>query len=318
MATGPNEAIQGSLAEITDPQVRLLTTRFVRYLAQEDISTHPLGDLARHAADLIDFARVRPADEALVRTSGDNDSSDSALQVVTDDMPFLVDSVTNALGVAGLALHLVVHPQLVVRRDADGRLLEILDIDVDDARPAGTLAESWMWIEVAHNFRSDNLHGVENSVQDVLKDVRLAVRDWKAMRSRAVIVAEEIASAPPKGITEESVASTVDLLRWLADDNLTFLGYREYALQTIDGEDQIVPVEGTGLGILSAENHSTDEVSRSFATLPAGVRTLAREPKLLILTKANSRSVEEPVSGNVERMGFDGMGLPASAADGGD
>ena len=211
MATGPNEAIQGSLAEITEPQVRLLTTRFVRYLAEEDISTHPLGDLARHAADLIDFARVRPADEALVRTSGDNDSSDSALQVVTDDMPFLVDSVTNALGVAGLALHLVVHPQLVVRRDADGRLLEILDIDVDDARPEGTLAESWMWIEIEHDYTEGSAAALAENISGVLLDVRLAVRDWRAMRSRALIIAEEIsAHRPPQTAQRPAGAATTD------------------------------------------------------------------------------------------------------------
>lgn len=290
MASSPTSPTS-DVSAIEDAQARVLAARFYRDLADEDFPSHPVSAVETAAHSLIEAGRSRPADSAVVRlVASDETPFDSVLEVITDDMPFLVDSVSNALIAAGHVIHLVVHPQMVVRRDPAGLLLEVLDLDVDDPRPQDALAESWMWIEVAHNFRSDNLHGVENSVQDVLKDVRLAVRDWKAMRSRAVIVAEEIASAPPKGITEESVASTVDLLRWLADDNLTFLGYREYALQTIDGEDQIVPVEGTGLGILSAENHSTDEVSRSFATLPAGVRTLAREPKLLILTKANSRS----------------------------
>ena len=174
--------MQDSLAAIPDPQVRLLTTRFVRYLAQEDISTHPVDDLARHAAELIAFAQVRPADQALVRATGETDPSDSALQVVTDDMPFLVDSVTNALGVAGLALHLVVHPQLVVRRDADGRLVEIIDIDVDDVRPEGTLAESWMWIEMEHDYSEGSAATLETSISGVLLDVRLAVRDWLKRR----------------------------------------------------------------------------------------------------------------------------------------
>ena len=292
MATSPTQAMQDSLAAIPDPQVRLLTTRFVRYLAQEDISTHPVDDLARHAADLIALAQVRRADEALVRASGETDTSDSALQVVTDDMPFLVDSVTNALGVAGLALHLVVHPQLVVRRDDGGRLIEILDIDVDDVRPEGTLAESWMWIEMDHDYSEGSAATLAESISEVLLDVRLAVRDWRAMRSRALIIAEEISAHRPPGLAQEMVDEGVDLLRWLADDNLTFLGYREYSLEQLAGEDVLVPIDGTGLGILSPETREAAHpgVSQSFAALPPAVRALARKPELLVLSKANSRS----------------------------
>ena len=107
-------------------------------------------------------------------------------------MPFLVDSVTNAIGATGRAIHLVVHPQLVVRRDEAGRLVEILDIDVDDERPAGTIAESWMWIEMERDYDDDAAASLDRQIAGVLHDVRVAVRDWRAMRSRALILAEEI------------------------------------------------------------------------------------------------------------------------------
>jgi glutamate dehydrogenase len=281
------------LSGIGDPAVRVLCARFYRDLAEEDLPSHPLPVVENAVRGLLEAGAVRLPGNAVVRaTTPEGLQVDSALEVITDDMPFLVDSVTNVLLADHRAVHLVVHPQLVVRRDGDGLLIEVLDIDVDDARPADAVAESWMWIEVAHNFRSEDLRGIEAQIGSVLNDVRLAVRDWKAMRSRAVILAEEISAMPPHGISEESTESAVALLRWLADDNLTFLGYREYSLETLEGDDLLIPVTGTGLGILSAEKQAdlADTASRSFAALPAGVRTLAREPKLLILTKANARS----------------------------
>ena len=292
MSSSPSQ--QTPLESIPDPELRLLTSRFGRYLADEDLTAHPVDVLARDAALQLDFARVRPAGAALVRVvaTEDHAPNDCVLQIVTDDMPFLVDSVTNAIGSTGRAIHLVVHPQLVVRRDADGTLTEILDIDVDEERPAGTLAESWMWIEMERDYADADSAAVEAQISAVLRDVRVAVRDWRAMRSRALIIAEELTAFPPAGLPAAEVAEGVDLLRWLADDNLTFLGYREYDLKTVEGEDCLIPVDGSGLGILSmeADPQAHTMVSKSFASLPPAVRALARQPELLVLSKANSRS----------------------------
>jgi glutamate dehydrogenase len=293
VTTTPSHPGTPDLSGIEDPHVRVLCGRFYRDLADEDLAAHPLPIVEAAAQSMIEAGQVRLPGMTIVKgVSPQGLDVDSALEVITDDMPFLVDSTTNALTADSRAVHLVVHPQLVVRRGASGELLEILDIDVDEARPADALAESWMWIEIAHNFRSDDLTDVEQHVASVLRDVRLAVTDWKTMRSRAVILAEEISAAPPVGIHEEAVRSTADLLRWLAADNLTFLGYREYALTTREGVDVLVPVPGTGLGILNAEAHPDvpGAESLSFASLAPTVRELAKEPKPLILTKANSRS----------------------------
>ncbi len=294
MTSTPSPATREALSGIADPEVRLLTTRFTRYLADEDLTYRPVEFLARHAAELAEFARVRPAATALVRVA-DLDhapATDCVLQIVTDDMPFLVDSVTNAIGATGRGIHLVVHPQLVVRRDEAGRLIEILDIDVDDERPAGTIAESWMWIEMERDYGDDAAASLDRQIAGVLHDVRVAVRDWRAMRSRALIIAEEISAVPPVGIPQEEVDEGVDLLRWLADDNLTFLGYREYELKVVAGEDCLIPVDGSGLGILSMDMDPEEPtgMSKSFASLPPAVRALARQPELLVLSKANSRS----------------------------
>ena len=235
--------------------------------------------------------------------------SHTVVEVVTDDMPFLVDSVTNELSRQERAIHLVIHPQVVVRRDVTGKLLEILGtsnlVDAANASlpgaqlPPDALVESWMHVEVDRETDRADLKQIAADLRRVLSDVRESVEDWTKMRDAALRIADELATTPPP-LPEQEVGESWELLRWLADDHFTFLGYREYRLTsaTADGaeEDVLTAVPGTGLGILRSDPPlaCTDAdgrpLSPSFNRLPADARAKAREHKLLILTKANSRS----------------------------
>ncbi|MEY4136976.1 MAG: hypothetical protein RL205_1104, partial [Actinomycetota bacterium] len=211
--------------------------------------------------------------------------------VVTDDMPFLVDSVTNELVREGRSIHRVVHPQFAVRRDSNGVLLEVLDLDVDEPAATDALAESWMRIELHPELIAPPESITLESLARVLGDVRVSVEDWPAMRDAALEIAAGLVASPPVGIPAEDVVEGADLLRWLTDAHFTFLGYREYSLISWAGQDVLEPVAGSGLGILRIDNDSeTSSASASFAALPPAVRAKAREPHLLVLTKANSRS----------------------------
>jgi glutamate dehydrogenase len=129
------------------------------------------------------------------------------------------------------------------------------------------------------------LRDIERRLVDVLRDVRDAVEDWAKMREAAQRIADELHESPPN-LPPEEIADTWELLRWLIDEHFTFLGYREYSLQSHDGEDVLVTKPGSGLGLLRGDHAE----SASFSKLPPEVRAKARERQLLILTKANSRS----------------------------
>lgn len=284
-------AWRSALSEIPDHADRAFAARFYRFLSDEEMSGHDIRALVDDVQRMREWASVRAPGEALVRgwTPAIPGVGYAVIELVTDDMPFLVDSVTANLVHGGRNVHLIVHPQLAVKRDADGRLIEILDIDVDEA-PAGTLIESWMRIEVERDFVSDDLEPFVNSTRRVLADVRKAVTDWHPMRNQAERIARELLHHPPAGVDPHEVEETRALLEWLTDDNLTFLGYREYDLITVQGEDALRPIADSGLGILRQEHGDDDAVSLSFAILPASVRAKAREPHVLVLSKANSRS----------------------------
>ena len=238
-------------------------------------------------ADLIDWATVRMVGEVKVRAWTPESAHYSVVEIVTDDMPFLVDSVTAELSRQGRDIQLVAHPQLAVSR-VGGVLTQVHDLDVDEIR-SGMIAESWMHIHVDRDFVTDDLSTLVNGVKNVLSDVKKAVEDWAAMRTKAVEISGDLRRHAPQGINTAELDEAVSLLDWLTQDSFTFIGYREYRLIMVEGEDALEPIPQTGLGILrdSAENKVP---SKSFAILTPAVRAKARDKELLVLSKANSRS----------------------------
>jgi glutamate dehydrogenase len=274
-------------------QVRDLLNLYYQHVAPDDLVQRSAVDVYGAALSHHKLAAQRPQGTASVHvfTPSVDEHEWSAdghtvVEVVTDDMPFLVDTVTMALTNQERAIHVVIHPQIVVRRDVTGRLLELSDGErVDVEAGHDLLRESWMHIEIDRETDPSRLEAIQRSLADVLRDVREAVEDWGKMRDQARAIVAELASSPPP-LEAAEVEQARSLLEWLADDHFTFLGYREYHLDTTDGEDVLRAIPGTGLGIL----RSDQDMSPSFGKLPPAVRAKAREKRLMIITKANSRS----------------------------
>lgn len=274
--------------------------RYYLHTAPEDLSDRDPVDVFGAAVSHYRLAENRPQGTANVRvhtpTVEENGwtCSHSVVEVVTDDMPFLVDSVTNELTRQGRGIHVVIHPQFVVRRDVTGKLIEVLPTPATGMGdlPHDAHIESWIHVEIDRETDRADLKQITADLLRVLSDAREAVEDWGKMREAAIRLAEGLPDEPiPGDLPGPQVEEARELLRWLADDHFTFLGYREYQLR---GDDSLAAVPGTGLGILRADPHHSDQeshpVSPSFERLPADARAKAREHKLLVLTKANSRS----------------------------
>ena len=265
--------------------------RYYRGVAADDIVGRDPVDVFGAALSNRELACLRPQGTANVRVFTPTveehgwASGHTVVEVVTDDMPFLVDSVTSCLAQNGSSIHLVIHPQLAVRRTITGELVEVLEQSPPEPMPADALVESWMHVEIDRQTAAGSLDQVAKSLRRVLSDVREAVEDWPKLTDAALRTADEIAANPPP-VGDAEASEAWELLRWLADDHFTFLGYREYDLARQGEEDVLVARAGSGLGVLRSDQN----VSTSFASLPAEVRAKAREPRMLVLTKANSRS----------------------------
>ncbi|MBC9725481.1 NAD-glutamate dehydrogenase [Streptomyces sp. TRM68367] len=272
--------------------------RYYRHTAPEDLTDRDPVDVFGAAVSHYRLAENRPQGTANVRvhtpTVEENGwtCSHTVVEVVTDDMPFLVDSVTNELTRQGRGIHVVIHPLFIARRDVTGQLIEVLSDPEDGDRPHDAHTESWIHVEIDRETDRADLKQITADLLRVLSDAREAVEDWEKMRDAATRLADGLLEEPvPGDLPGPQVDEARELLRWLADDHFTFLGYREYELR---GDDSLAAVPGTGLGILRADPHHAGEdahpVSPSFERLPADARRKAREHKLLVLTKANSRA----------------------------
>ncbi|WP_219461850.1 NAD-glutamate dehydrogenase [Nonomuraea rhizosphaerae] len=260
---------------------------YYRHVAPEDLQDRNPVDVYGPAMSQRQLAEVRPQGRPVVRvytpTLDENgwDPGHSVVEIVTDDMPFLVDSVTMELARHDIGTYLVVHPQMRVRRDMTGKMLHRGHEDVTGMM----LVESWMHFEIDRQSDPEALRELEADLQRVLTDVRHAVEDFRKMRAQAVQTAEDLSANPPP-LEPAEVEDSLGLLRWLADGHFTFLGYREYRLERTDEGDALRAVPGAALGILRDDKIG----SESFSVLPPEVRAKAREKHLLIISKANSKA----------------------------
>jgi glutamate dehydrogenase len=263
-----------------------LVGRFWRFAPDEELIGFTAEEMYAAAIAHRELAAVRlPGELKLAITPPSGEQCHTVVQIVTDDMPFLVDSVIALLTAHQLQVHLLVHPLIVVRREPLGALGELAaDVEPDDAID-GDLVESWIRIEIDPVRREEAREQLTNEVRRVLTDVRDAVEDWPRMRQRSVVIADELAAARGSDtklpVPDKDVTDSIELLKWLAHDHFTFLGYREYRL---DG-DVLNAVPGTGLGILRG-----DSTPRQLSTMSPEAYQRALEKRLLVITKANSRA----------------------------
>ncbi|MFN0085177.1 MAG: NAD-glutamate dehydrogenase [Blastocatellia bacterium] len=280
-------------AELRATLERLIGDYF-RQTASEDILERRADDLYGAVLSHWNFARKRERGSPRVRVFNPSveehgwQSTHTIIEIVNDDMPFLVDSVTMEVNRHGLTLHLILHPILKVRRQEGGELTELLDEGGE-----GSIAESFMHVEVDRLVSPQQLSELAEDLLRVLGDVRLAVNDWQKMLAQVDVVLDEVENRPPPAISREESEEGAAFLRWLADNHFTFLGYRCYDLVEVNGDDALRIVPDSGLGILRKKIGKTTE---GPSVLPDNLRVFARLPRIVFITKANSRStVHRPV-----------------------
>lgn len=272
--------------------VRFFVERLYERLAPDDILGIQQENLYGSALSLYKFAALRAPNTAKVRAFSPTleehgwRTSHSVIEIVNDDMPFLVDSVTAALNQRGINVHLVIHPIFYEARDEQGQHVQFYP-QVAKGTQKG-VAESYMHLEVDEQSDPEILKEIETELQAVLEDVRVAVADWRTILDQAGTIAKKLKTSPPP-VDKEEVDEGRALLEWMVDNHFTFLGFREYTF-TGSGKSKAEnwePVEGSGLGILRSPKR---RIMTGKAEMSPEVREFLHRPELIIVTKANARS----------------------------
>ena len=282
-------------------EARTFAEAFYKRMEEDEYPHHGAEGWAAIATDMLAFARLRKPGAANVRVfnatqkSHGWDSPHTVLQIVNDDMPFLVDSVSMALAEMGVGVHVLGHPLVRFTRDRAGKVTAVGE----------GKHESLMLLEI-DRLPPEEMAQVEKRIRSVLDEVRAIVRDWSAMREKMLALADDMATRRMPA-DDEGRREAQEFLRWAAADHFTFFGYREYRVEK--GTGILAAVEDSGLGLLR-EGDTTPP--RNIKTLAAHYLPQGGSVDALILTKTNRRStVHRP--GNMDYIGvleFDAKGNP--------
>ena len=277
------------IAERCPPADAPLMQRYARlYFATspaEDLQRVPLEDLYGAALSHWRLAQGRaPGVPAIRIYNPDHEthgwrSTHSVVDVVTEDMPFLVDSLGTELVRHGHTIHCVLHPVIKVIRDEHRHITDVAPRDADASG-----AEAFMRFEVDRQPEEKSLCALRDDLLRVLGEVRAVVEDWPRMQQRLHEVIGALRSCT--AVSAEERDEAIAFLRWLDDHHFTFIGFRSYDLVTENGEDQLRTAPHSGLGIYRGEA----TYSHSFAAMPPERRALAHSAPLLITTKSTAKS----------------------------
>jgi glutamate dehydrogenase len=278
-------------------QVAAYLRAYYANVAAAELAMRDPAELAAAAIAHLEFARRRRG-RALVRVFNPTrrehgyGSIHTIVEMVGDDMPFLVDSIGLALSQSGASLHFLAHPVFAVSRDRAGKLRRVLARD-DSAAVGKQRLESFQHVEIDRMVDAAAMQQLARRIERNLADTRAACTDWHAMQ---VALREAAEGLPLEGTRYDprDVGESRALLAWMGNRHFTFLGYRESRLRGVPGRETLVPVEASGLGILRAGRPHPENTGR---ILPADIRRQSRSRDLVLVTKANIEST-------VHRPGF--------------
>ncbi|MEA3413438.1 MAG: NAD-glutamate dehydrogenase [Pseudomonadota bacterium] len=268
--------------------VRQFASRYFRRVPDEDIRSISPEDLYGGVLAHWGLAWRRHAGAAAIRVYNpvheENgwQSPHTVVEIVTDDMPFLVDSLSIVLIRHGLSIHLVIHPVVNTRRDRQDRIVDIPD---DAVSGVDVVAEALIRFEVDQISETSERDTLRRELGGVLADVRTVVEDWPAMRERMQSAIREIESRMATLPTpRDELLEDLAFLRWIDDHHFTYIGYRCFDLLRRNRDFSVRLEPGSGLGIFRGKP------SGETLTLPEKLRERALAPSLLILTKSINRS----------------------------
>ena len=227
----------------------------------------------------------------------------AVLEILNDNMPFLVDSVVGELSERGADIRLLVHPVFAVERNETGNLIAFKGTRKSEGR-----RESFIHIHIEGMADAARRVEIVRALEDVLADVRVCVQDWRSMLARVNEIAAELKANPPP-LPADEIAEAIEFLQWMAADNFTLLGARDYAFT--DSEYALEPEFETGLGLLRSPEMRLLVRGDQLVTITPEIREFLKEPRLLIMTKAAARSRVH------RRVPLDYIGIKRFDRDGG-
>jgi glutamate dehydrogenase len=261
-------------------------------LSKDELTGWEPVELARLVRSGVGFVALRAAQaaKARVRPLEAGGRRLTVIEIITDDMPFLLDSVLGEIQGRGLTVKLVAHPIFLIARDGDGKLASLESAEgqeaILDVQTGGQ--ERFIHIHTEGALSDEVCEELRRRLLAILAQVRSVVEDRRPMfeRMAEAIGAMKRAAAPSEDEIEEAAA----FLQWLLDGNFTFLGMREHAFVQRDKGQAREAIPGAGLGLLRDPERMAAQGPASLAESPPDARNFFFGSAPLLIAKTNFRS----------------------------
>ena len=205
------------------------------------------------------------------------------LDIITDDTPFLVDSISGALTDAGKPVSFFLNAIVDTVRDDTGRRIA-------DGRDI--LRESMIHAEMDPVVKESEIEELRSDLHKVLQDVHIAVADWESMRARLGACIAQLERARPAGIDRSDQREAVDFLKWLWDNRFAFLGVRHYAYNNSNGVSTFTHDPTADLGILrDSERRVLKSTYAADGHVSPAVEDFMQSNEPLLVAKTNAKSL---------------------------
>ncbi|MGO2088706.1 MAG: NAD-glutamate dehydrogenase [Oceanisphaera sp.] len=210
-------------------------------------------------------------------------SPHTIVEIITQDAPFLVDSVRMVLTRMGITAHFMLHQPMHLVRDKHGEIEQVLTgfESVEEQS-----IETTFLIEIDSLTDADTCQALSKELRSVVNEVLLVVADWQPMSQQLHRIIDELPQQTPQA-HPDNVEETLDFLNWVAEDRFTLLGYRRYHLSEVNNDHQLLPDVDTSLGLM--RNAPPSEALKLSSLAPIA-REAALNSNVLILTKTNHQS----------------------------
>lgn len=281
------------------PLVKQFIKQYYTDVSPEDLSARSLLDLYGAAISHWHYIFDRKPGECKVRVYNPNleqhgwQSTHTVIEIVTDDMPFLDDSIAMELNRQDLNIHLMQTGSIKLKRNEKGEVTEIYDPRSADAKNNHWQTEAAIYIEIDRQSDPEILEKIAHRICQIIQEVKIVVSSWTSMQEKCSKILEELKDNP-QPVSPVDFAETNAFLLWLADDHFTFMGYRKYILEGKGGQETFVGIQESALGLLKNDPDNNPPVP--LASLPPDGQRVIFAKDLIIVGKTNRRStVHRPV-----------------------
>jgi glutamate dehydrogenase len=229
--------------------------QYYRMVSEDDLIEQKTSDLYGAALSHLKFASQRDIGEVKIRVFNPNyeqsgwQSNHTIIEIASDDMPFIVDSVRMALNRRDLTIYIIIHPgSMYFCRDEQGKVIEVLEANTQTTEGRCS-RDAIIHIEIARQNDPEVLEAIQKDLYNVMSDVSTMVNDWALMCKKANEALASLGNSPTP-VEADELKESIDFIRWIVDGHFTFLGLADYKLVENGDEPKFTLIPESALGLL--------------------------------------------------------------------